>query len=69
MTYVTKLRMERAAELLRGSTYHSSAIAEQLGYSSASYFTKVFHQWVGCTPGEFREGRAMATSDRLNIYT
>ncbi|GMK39905.1 AraC family transcriptional regulator [Paenibacillus sp. CCS19] len=69
MTYVTKLRMERAAELLRGSAYQSSAIAQRLGYSSASYFTKVFHQWVGCTPGEFREGRATASIDRLNIYT
>lgn len=69
MTYITKLRMERAAELLRSSNYHASTIAQQLGYSSASYFTKVFHQWVGCTPGEFREGRATATIDRLNIYT
>ena len=42
-------RVERAKELLKAG-YRVAAVAEMLGFSSASYFIKVFDALVGTTP-------------------
>ena len=42
-------RVERSKELLR-TGYRVAAVAEMLGFSSASYFIKVFTALVGMTP-------------------
>ena len=42
-------RVERSKELLRAG-YRVAAVAETLGFSSASYFIKVFTALVGTTP-------------------
>ncbi|MCP1426845.1 AraC-like DNA-binding protein [Paenibacillus xylanexedens] len=54
--YLTRVRTEKAMELLRGTSLSIEVIAEQVGYSSGSYFIKAFRSITGVTPGEFRSG-------------
>ena len=52
--YLNLLRIHQAAKLLSESDLPVFAICEQVGYSSSTYFHRVFHKIVGCTSGEFR---------------
>lgn len=54
--YVRNLRVTRAKHLLAESRWSMARIAEQLGYSSQSYFTREFKALAGTTPRRFREG-------------
>lgn len=49
--YLRKLRMEKAAELLRSGKYNVTEAALEVGYSSLSHFSHTFHQTYGCCPG------------------
>jgi len=49
--FVRQLRLERAAELLRGGTHNVTEAAFAVGYSSLSHFSQAFHQQFGCCPG------------------
>jgi len=48
--YLRKLRMERAAELLRSGRYNVTEAATEVGYSSLSHFSKSFCETIGCCP-------------------
>lgn len=52
--YVRKLRVDRAAVLLRETDLGIAEIALQCGYSEQSSLTRQFKAAVGCPPGEFR---------------
>ncbi|KKI91974.1 hypothetical protein WQ54_11820 [Bacillus sp. SA1-12] len=58
--YVTKIRLEIAVKLLRHTELTIDEIAREIGYSTGSYFIKVFRQWLGFPPGEFRLGKDLA---------
>jgi AraC-like DNA-binding protein len=49
--YLRKLRMERAAELLRNGSHNVTEAALEVGYSSLSHFSQAFCQTMGCCPG------------------
>ena len=49
--YLRKLRMERAAELLRYGHHNVTEAALEVGYSSLSHFSLAFCQTMGCCPG------------------
>lgn len=49
--YLRKLRMERAAELLRDGRHNVTEAALEVGYSSLSHFSLAFCQTMGCCPG------------------
>lgn len=51
--YVTKLRIEKAKELLRQGDKKIYEISEMVGYQTVQYFSKVFKRETGKTPGEF----------------
>lgn len=51
---VIESRLIYAAELLKNTDLSVSAVAEQCGYESDSYFMKQFKQHKGCTPSEYR---------------
>jgi len=55
--YILKTRIERAKELLMGSSLPISAIAAQTGFNSQNHFAAAFRSWVGCTPSQFRRAR------------
>jgi len=48
--FLRNLRMERAAELLRGGRYNVTEAATEVGYSSLSHFSKAFCETIGCCP-------------------
>ncbi|WP_161601309.1 AraC family transcriptional regulator [Paenibacillus luteus] len=67
MDYVTKLRIEKAVELLRGSTLSVEEIAYTVGFASGSYFSKVFRSRVGFPPADFRLAKELPSIDRLQF--
>lgn len=52
--YVTQVKMEEAKRLLEITSKPIAEIAEYLGYSTQSYFQRVFKTHTGRTPGEYR---------------
>lgn len=55
--YLTKLRIEKAKELLSTTQYSMKEICMMSGYSDPNYFSKTFKKNVGVTPTEYREGK------------
>jgi AraC-like DNA-binding protein len=56
LRYLTELRMERAAELLRGSELGLAEIGERVGYASEFAFNRAFKRWSAVPPGTYRRG-------------
>jgi AraC-like DNA-binding protein len=54
VSYVTRLRLERAAMLLEGSQLSIGDIAASVGFSDQSYFDRVFRRNFGKTPRDLR---------------
>lgn len=52
---LTRLKLNRAAELLLAHSTSVSEIARQVGYADPFYFSRVFKQRFGCSPKDFRE--------------
>ncbi|MBA4493316.1 helix-turn-helix domain-containing protein [Paenactinomyces guangxiensis] len=52
--YVTRMKMNRAKELLDQTSYSVGKICEMLGYDNQSYFIKMFKSHTGLTPVEYR---------------
>jgi len=57
MKMVTRLRMERAQELLIMHDVPINVISEQVGYQNPYAFAVAFKRFSGVTPGEFRKRR------------
>jgi AraC family transcriptional regulator len=49
--YLRRLRMEKAAELLRSREFNVTEAALEVGYASPSHFSQAFHEAFGCCPG------------------
>ena len=56
--YITRLRMERAIQLLRESQMKIQDIAAEVGYEEQSYFSQVFKKYTGRTAGSYRKTKA-----------
>ncbi|MBQ6892793.1 MAG: helix-turn-helix transcriptional regulator [Clostridia bacterium] len=52
--YINLMRVNRAKELIRYSTYSFSQIALETGFANVYYFSRIFKKEVGCTPSEYR---------------
>lgn len=52
-----EVRFQQARHLLQDTTLPVDLIAEQLGFSDASNFTKAFKGWAGISPSQFRAGQ------------
>ncbi|AXK35004.1 AraC family transcriptional regulator [Streptomyces armeniacus] len=52
--FVTELRLQRAAELLTATSEPVTAVAQQCGFASQSYFTRCFRTVHGIPPREYR---------------
>ena len=59
-TYLTRVRLEKASELLRNHTLRLYEICDRVGYGDYKHFVSLFKRKFGITPSEYR--------DRL-IYT
>lgn len=52
--YIINTRIGKAKELLRNSHYSVSAIALDCGFGGECHFCRVFKEYVGCSPSEYR---------------
>lgn len=56
--FLTRIRVERAAELLAEDSTSITDICFQCGFVSHSHFTSTFHRFSGMTPSEYRRSIA-----------
>lgn len=52
-TYLTKVRIEKAIELLKQGDYKIYEISQMVGYQTVQYFSKVFKKETGKSPKDF----------------
>lgn len=52
--YVTRLRIQKAKELLLETKLPITEIASRVGYQTTKYFNKVFREYEGYSPGIYR---------------
>ena len=53
--YLIRVRIEHAQELLRTTELKTYAIAAEVGFGDAHYFSQVFKKKCGVTPAEYRQ--------------
>jgi AraC-like DNA-binding protein len=53
--FVNNLRIDKSKELLVNTSLSLAEIADMVGYSDQSYFTKKFLQITGVTPGQYKK--------------
>ncbi len=49
--YLRRLRLDKAAELLKTREYNVTEVALEVGYNSLSHFSAAFQETFGCCPG------------------
>ncbi len=52
--YIMRTKLETAANMLIYSDYTSTEIASILAFSDQSYFTELFHKYMGVTPKKYQ---------------
>lgn len=52
--YIARRKLQKAKELLLTTKIPVAEIAERVGYQTAKYFNKVFKEYEGRSPGQFR---------------
>lgn len=52
--YLNRKKIESSLTLLLSTNYSLEQIAQEVGYSSASYYIRVFRKLIGQTPASFR---------------
>lgn len=57
LAFLTMLRAERLARYLRETDLTVTAAMQRVGWNSRSHATKLFRQYVGLTPGDYRRLR------------
>lgn len=63
--YLTKVRLEKAVELLNSTNMNLDDISKICGFANCNYFSKVFKKYIKITPGEFR--KQMKTRDYISV--
>jgi AraC-like DNA-binding protein len=61
-TYITSLRLETAARLLRDTHLKIWQISDLVGYSALGVFSKAFDRWSGLRPQHYRKKRRQSRS-------
>ena len=52
--YLMAVRIENAKKILAATDAGMELVAQQSGFSSSSYFIRVFKETSGITPGQYR---------------
>ena len=54
--YLTRVRIDKACELLKCTTLRTSEIGERVGYNDPHYFSATFKKITGMSPKEYKNG-------------
>ena len=54
LQYLNICRINMSLPLLRDTSLNISEIAQETGFPSPGYFTKIFRRFIGMTPSEYR---------------
>ncbi len=57
--YLTRLRLQEAKLLLRGTDLSMKEISTAVGYNDANYFTRVFNRVENCSPTSYRSKKIL----------
>ncbi|MFT9055193.1 MAG: response regulator [Ethanoligenens sp.] len=52
--FVTAVKLEQAKYLLRSDDYKNYELSEKLGYADTDYFCRIFKEYTGLTPVQYR---------------
>jgi two-component system, response regulator YesN len=55
MSYLKRIRMLKAKEMLADPNIQIQQVAERVGYFSARHFSRLFAEHYGCLPSEYRD--------------
>ncbi len=55
--YIRHVRLEKARDLMNSTDYNISQIVYSIGFSSRSYFSKIFKRKYGISPSEFLKNK------------
>lgn len=53
--FIKEMRLQQAEELLRHTDRNISEIVYSIGFSSRSYFSRIFKEKYNCTPSEYKQ--------------
>ncbi|RTZ47813.1 AraC family transcriptional regulator [Candidimonas sp. SYP-B2681] len=67
--YIAKLRIERAQQMMLTTNHSLSQIALDCGMCDQSHLTRLFRQFVGMTPGEWRRVYACESFESTSVAT
>lgn len=54
LSYVMKVRINKAKELLETTNLKMAEVCELVGYTDTKYFSKLFEKLAGCKPSEYK---------------
>lgn len=54
-SFVTRVRMEKAKELMLSGNYKLYEISQMVGYKNNAYFSQLFKKYIGVYPSEFNQ--------------
>ncbi|QTE23900.1 helix-turn-helix domain-containing protein [Polaribacter cellanae] len=63
--YIRHVRLESARELLKNSDLNISQIVYSIGFSSRSYFSKIFREKYNISPNEFKKKILVVTDEKV----
>ena len=65
--FIRCYRMEKAKELLAGTSKKIVQICKETGFSNVSYFCKSFREYCGCSPEQYRKGETAGEVSETKI--
>ena len=55
LAYLTGLRVQKAKELIKTTTFKMYEIGEMVGYNNPEHFNRIFKKAVGMSPAQYRK--------------
>lgn len=62
--YLTRVRIDKACELLKCTNLRAAEIGERIGYSDPHYFSAAFKRTMGQSPTEYRAGKSQENEEK-----